>query len=232
MRFSIPFLFVLAWTIMPVFLGFGTDFNRSVTDFKGVVLKIPANVEWTGSGSPICVLTCSDQENAKIIVEMEGSTLVIRSRDQGWNWGVTRDPIKIRLSSSLLEKVVINGSGDFAMKSTSKTPEFQFQINGSGDLKAMVETEKCIGSINGSGDVRISGKTNDFSCDIRGSGDVEALSLAARKVEVDIAGSGDAKVQVSENLQVKIAGSGDVSYKGDPKTLNQKVSGSGELRKL
>ena len=33
-------------------------------------------------------------------------------------------------------------------------------------------------------------------------------------------------------VAVRIAGSGDVQYKGNPKKLNQKVAGSGELRKI
>jgi hypothetical protein len=118
------------------------------------------------------------------------------------------------------------------MKSANDKPEFEFSINGSGDLKAMVNSKTCEGNINGSGDAQLKGTADSFDLDIRGSGDVKAQELICKSVDVDIAGSGDATVYASESLKVQIAGSGDVQYAGNPKNLVQKVAGSGELRKL
>ena len=209
------------------------DFPRAVTAFSGVNLRIPAETEWTSAAGASCVITCSAEIEKQIVVENEGNTLIIRFRGSGLKgWLSDRDRIRVRLSSPMLEKVKINGSGNFVMKSPGKAPAFKFQINGSGDLDARMESASCDGSINGSGKVKLSGKSDRFSLEIHGSGDVDALELDCKSVEVEIAGSGDAKVQVSESLEVEIAGSGDVAYKGNPKKLVQKVAGSGEIRKL
>ena len=53
--------------------------------------------------------------------------------------------------------------------------------------------------------------------------------LAAKRAKVTVNGSGDATVNVSEELDVRISGSGDVSYIGSPKIKSQ-VSGSGSVR--
>lgn len=48
---------------------------------------------------------------------------------------------------------------------------------------------------------------------------------------VNISGSGDARLRVSEALDVTITGSGDVEYHGDPQ-VNSNISGSGKVRKI
>jgi hypothetical protein len=209
------------------------DFPRAVADFSGVNLRIPAEAEWTSGAGASCVITCSAEMEKQIVVENEGNSLVIRFRGSGFKgWFSGKDRIRVRLSSPMLEKVKINGSGNFVMKTPGKATAFKYQINGSGDLDGRIESASCSGSINGSGNVKLSGKADHFSVEIHGSGDVDALELDCKSVEVEISGSGDAKVQVSESLEVEIAGSGNVAYKGNPKNLVQKVAGSGEIRKL
>lgn len=211
-------------------------YKMKVTAFDALSLKIPADVEWVDSDNATCIVECSAENEAKIEVLMDGNTLVIKSKSDSWkgdwNWGDDKKgKITIKLSSSKLERVNISGSGDVVMKSKNDSPSFEYNINGSGDLKAMVDAKNCKGNINGSGDVQINGKADEFEMSINGSGDVKAYDFACTSVTVKIAGSGDAQVQATDILNVKIAGSGDVSYKGNPKTVNNKVAGSGEIRK-
>ena len=209
------------------------DYVKNVSDFESVNLKVPAYVLWEDSDEPACLVQCSPDNEKKIEVVQEGKTLIIKSKTDNWSgWGDEGGRITIRLKSSSLAKVNINGSGDFVMKNNNDSPNFEFAINGSGDLKAMVSADKCKGGINGSGDVQIGGKAKNFDCTISGSGDVKALGFHAETVDVQIAGSGDAEVWATESLNVKIAGSGDVKYKGEPKKINQKVAGSGEIKKV
>lgn len=208
-------------------------FKKSIADFEAVNLKLPANVVWTDSDSPTFVMECKPETEQKIEVLSEGNTLVIKAKEKTVYWDTWKgEKITIKLSSKKLSRIHINGSGDFEMKSAGKTENFEYKINGSGDLKALVQAARCSGTINGSGDVSISGKAKSFDLDINGSGDVKATDFECESVEIDIAGSGDAKVWATESLNVKIAGSGDVSYKGNPKNLRQKVAGTGDLIKL
>ncbi|HOY97582.1 MAG TPA: head GIN domain-containing protein [Catalimonadaceae bacterium] len=209
-------------------------FKINIDEFEEVSLRIPAEVEWVDEDMASCVLQCSAANQKLIEIAIEGKTLVIRGKEKNWNsWNLKGDDkIFIRITSSMLKKVKINGSGDFKMKSPNGSSDFEYEINGSGDLQARVSATSCKGTINGSGDVLIGGSAESFDLEIHGSGDVKALDFICSSVSVEIAGSGDAQVNASESLSVRIAGSGDVQYKGNPKKLNQKVAGSGELRKI
>ena len=234
MKFNIVYLALcfLGCSVQP---SSAEIFKMNVSDFESINLKIPADVVWVGSESPSCVIECSIEAEKKIEVIVEGKSLIIKSRGNNWrfwdNWDDKNGKITIKISSLRLSKASINGSGDLVMKSVNNSPNFEYQINGSGDLKANVSAGKCRGSINGSGDVQIEGKANTYDLEINGSGDVKAFNFECKEVDIQIAGSGDAQVNATEVLKISIAGSGDVSYKGDPKKVNQKIAGSGEIRK-
>ena len=67
---------------------------------------------------------------------------------------------------------------------------------------------------------------------ISGSGRFEGLGLQASSYDVDISGSGSAKISVTEAIYSQISGSGSIHYKGNPQKVRSDVSGSGRVMKL
>lgn len=103
------------------------------------------------------------------------------------------------------------------------------EIRGSGDVVATgLDEAEFHGAIRGSGELRASGRAERANLEIRGSGDARLAELAARSVDVSIAGSGDVETAASEALSVEIRGSGAVRYRGDPK-ITRSIAGSGEV---
>lgn len=229
-NFLTPLIFAFVFSCN--FSGKATQFQIPVSDFDAIKLNVPGHVLWSDDDKAACELDCSQETKDNIEVVQEGTALIIRWKEKNFSWGDKSGRLLIRLQSSSLTNVSINGSGEFVMKNVNDSDKFQFNINGSGDLKAMVSAKDCEGSINGSGDAEIAGKADIFHCNINGSGDVKAFGLQANSVKVQISGSGDAEVTAHENLEVKIAGSGDVRYKGDPKKVSNKVAGSGSIQKV
>ena len=80
----------------------------------------------------------------------------------------------------------------------------------------------------GSGKIKLTGIADDLDLGISGSGDYKGFSLEAITTEVQISGSGEVEVLVTDQLDVRISGSGDVYYKGFPE-LDIEISGSGEV---
>lgn len=107
--------------------------------------------------------------------------------------------------------LTLNGTGDGWVEGVDRQ-EFFLRLRGSGDLEAI-------------------GNADVLDVSVHGSGDIDLDRLQARKATVEISGSGDVRLSVSEDLQADISGSGDVSYYGDPAT-EMMVSGSGNLRRM
>ena len=64
--------------------------------------------------------------------------------------------------------------------------------------------------------MKLSGKADSQAVEVNGSGDYEATDLKTGTATINVAGSGDCDLAVSETLVANVSGSGDVSYYGKP----------------
>jgi hypothetical protein len=102
-------------------------------------------------------------------------------------------------------------------------------ISGSGEVTAaLVAADSFDVDISGSGRVEPTGTTDALVVEISGSGRYLGENLEASVGTVRVSGSGEAVVNVSDDLDVDVSGSGDVQYIGDP-TVTESISGSGDI---
>jgi hypothetical protein len=166
-----------------------------------------------------------------IKVEVEGNALRIYE-EKGKNLQPSRGKkIMITIPFDKISAVSLSGSGDVKTKNIIKADHFVAVLSGSGDINLEIEAKDLEAKISGSGDINLKGNSDNFSAKISGSGDIIADEIEAKNAEVGISGSGDVKVFCTENLKVRVSGSGDVFYKGNPKSKDTKISGSGEIKK-
>lgn len=105
-----------------------------------------------------------------------------------------------------------------------------FVLNGSGDLdiQSYDQPELAL-TLNGSGEAYASGKTGKVDLRIAGSGEAELTALTITDAKVAIAGSGEAKLGPKGEADVHIAGSGDVTLTEHPASLSKSIAGSGDI---
>lgn len=84
-------------------------------------------------------------------------------------------------------------------------------------------------AIDGSGEVDATGRTDAVELDISGSGEADFSGLLTRDADIEISGSGEAIVGPTGAARIAISGSGDVDLTRRPATLNQSISGSGDI---
>ena len=105
-----------------------------------------------------------------------------------------------------------------------------FNLEGSADLTLKDYDQDTLAvDISGSGEVHANGRVRSLELDISGSGDADLSGLTATDANVAIAGSGDARVAPTGRADISISGSGDVEVTTRPATVNQDVSGSGDV---
>ncbi|PZX92616.1 DUF2807 domain-containing protein [Flavobacterium aquariorum] len=144
----------------------------------------------------------------------------------------TKKKLVVTVPFEQINSVALSGSGDVIAKNTIVSPTFKAKLSGSGNLTLDVKTTDFESNLSGSGDVVVTGISDNFVSKTSGSGDVDAINLTTKNANVTISGSGDMKVNCSESLIARVSGSGDIEYKGDPKTKDTKVSGSGDISKV
>jgi hypothetical protein len=106
----------------------------------------------------------------------------------------------------------------------------KFGLAGSGSMNLVgIDQPDVKLAIAGSGDVTAAGKTAKLEIAIAGSGKMHLGQLAAGDVNLHVAGSGDSEIAPSGDLDVHIAGSGKVHLLTEPRHIETKIAGSGEI---
>ena len=165
----------------------------------------------------------TEVKNGKLVVKQERG---VNLRPSNWNSGIT-----VTVPIEDISSVSLSGSGDVVSRTTIKADDFHAGMSGSGDVSLTIDAQSVNASLSGSGDINLEGKTTDLSVQVSGSGDVRAYDLEAEFVTAQVSGSADIKVTANQSLDARVSGSGDISYRGNPKKINSKSSGSGDISK-
>jgi hypothetical protein len=123
----------------------------------------------------------------------------------------------------------MRGAGDIEIVMTAPDVK-HFKLMGSQNLSIDGYRQDTMQvELAGSGDVDINGGARTLKLSIAGSGDVDAADLTLVDADVNIAGSGNAKIGPTGNADISIAGSGDVELVSHPANVKSSVVGSGSI---
>ena len=204
--------------------------ERSVGDYDRVALSGWFDVELVDGNEGELTLTGESNLLEYIKTEVKDGKLTIKQKKgislKPSNW---KDGIVIVVPVESIRGVSLSGSGDIVGKTVLKSDNFKTSISGSGDISLEVEAKSVDASMSGSGDINLAGKTTDFDVSVSGSGDIKAYDLEADFVSAQVSGSADIKVTANEMLKARVSGSGDIRFKGNPKKIDTKSSGSGDI---
>jgi hypothetical protein len=208
----IPILLVAATTIIagcfrPGIKGDGAikTEDRTISDFSTLEIAGGYEIKWS-SGKP--ALSISTDQNLLPLIKttVNGSTLTIDSEE---NLSPTKG-VKITLTSASLADVQLNG----AIKFTAT------QLAG-GDLKL---------EANGASDISVGGSVTNFEATLSGASNLDAKSLQTQDATLSLNGASYGDVTVSGTLNASITGAGALTYSGNPKSVEKKISGAGTIR--
>lgn len=206
--------------------------ERSVGDYDAVALAGWFDVELVAGDegeitlkgeSNLLEYIKTEVKNGKLIVKVEKG---VNLKPSNWNSG-----IYITVPVETINSVTLSGSGDIVGKTTLKSDNFNTRISGSGDITLAIEAENVEATLSGSGDINLEGKTTNLNIQVSGSGDIKAYELEAEFATVQVSGSADVKVTANQSIDARVSGSGDITYRGNPKKINSKSSGAGDISK-
>ena len=177
---------------------------RPVTAFTRVEAGGFYTLEWH-PGAPSCSITTDENLLSHIKTNMEGDILKI---EIDGTISPTRG-IKIAITSPSLAGVSLSGAVEL---NASQISGGTFALETSGATK-----------------VTLAGKVNRLLASLTGASKLKAADLLAEDVELSVTGAGKADVTASNLLRASITGAGKVSYGGQPKSVERKISGAGKI---
>lgn len=202
--------------------------SRTVGNFNGIVangafdLSISqisnTGVDLFGDSNVLPIITTTTNNNV-LSVSVQN--------DQCYS---TTDNIEVTITSPEIASVALNGAGIIDAYNLN-TDELLFETNGSATLNSSFDVNNLQTIINGTGNANFSGTANFANFSISGTGSILASTVETDTCEIMITGVGDVRITVNKYLEVTISGSGNVYYTGNPETINQTITGTGQLIK-
>lgn len=179
--------------------------TRTLEEFTKVRVYGAFNGTITAGKEHGVVLKGDEEVLPYVLTEVEGSTLKIKLKKDT----IRRYSIDLDISTEALEEVRIDGAGNFDITGVD-SDEFELNLPGASKLT-------------------VSGKCDDFEVRISGFASIEAKDFECNNATLKISGHGKISVYANESLETRISGLGKITVYGDPKEVDQKISGLGRV---
>lgn len=128
-----------------------------------------------------------------------------------------------------IKTVHINGGGKLICENSIAADMLDLAVHGPGKMEFDIKGKTVKSTITGSGSMMLKGFANSNDVLLAGSGSLNAFDLEVTKTNLKLTGSGNAEVNVSDELNAELYGSGNIFHKGNTKMLKKKEYGSGNF---
>ena len=230
---TIPFVLNAQWNSRDKIKGNGTVVSKNISTSSYDKIKVSGFFDVILFSGVEGKITIEGEENLLeyIQIEVENNSLSIAVEKGKYIVRSHGKQILISVPFESLNEVYLSGSGDIKSKDLITTNSFNATLSGSGDINLEVKAKEINSEVTGSGDLELKGSTDTFTCKVTGSGDLNASKLVSDSVNSKVIGSGNCKVNCTQNLEARVTGSGDIEYFGNPIKKDTKVTGSGDISK-
>lgn len=182
--------------------------SRAVRPFSAIRLEGPAAVEFVAGPTLSIEVEADNNLQDRITTEVDDGVLRIDTRGSFR----TRHVPLVRVVAPGLDSLRARGSGAVSIRGLDE------------------RTLSIV--LYGSSDITVEGRAAEASIALYGSGVIDLTAVRSPHMRVALYGSGDARVRTDEELSAIVYGSGNIEYAGEPRWLDERVLGTGEIRRL
>ncbi len=137
--------------------------------------------------------------------------------------------MKLMVSVKNINELQVNGGGKIISENSIASDYMSLSVSGNGGIDLDLKGNNLKTEISGSGNVTLKGYATTNDIVMSGSGSMNAFACELESAKVKISGSGNCEISATASLDAVVLGSGTIKHKGNTKTLNKKVYGSGSV---
>lgn len=193
----------------PLVLGNGHAANRAtkLPAISTVVVTTGVAV-FIHSGRPQVEVEADDNILALLTTDLQDGVLTI-SATKAY---AVKDRVNVEIHLSHLKRVEVSGGGDVEIDDAVLNEDLAIVVNGAAEIKA-------------------SGTVKTLSVTVAGTAELHLGDLTATSAELNVVGSTETELTVTDALKVTLSGTGSISYHGEPKTRTTSVTGTGRVER-
>lgn len=135
--------------------------------------------------------------------------------------------MKLYVSVKSVNDLQVNGGGKIISENSIATDYVTVGVSGSGSLDVDIKGNTVKAEVSGSGLLTLRGYATSLDATVSGNGGINGFNCPVETAKVKLSGTGFANLNVSNNIDATVLGSGTVKHKGNTKTAQKKIYGSG-----
>lgn len=204
--------------------------TRNTPSYDGISVSGSFAVTLTNGNEGKLIITGDENLLDYVVTEVEDGNLKIKFKKSS-NINYSKR-IEVIVPIERIDNLNLSGSGSITATAEIKSDNFSTVQSGSGKINLDIETKNFDAVISGSGQLLLSGYAQNFDITLSGSGRIDSRKMNAENVAAQVSGSGNVNITSTESIKAVVSGSGQINYSGNPKTIEEKVSGSGGINKV
>jgi hypothetical protein len=204
--------------------GDQTTQTRQIAGVAAVRLLTSGDLTITTGGTESLTVTAGANDLTGLTSQVIDGTLILDNKDSIGSGGIS-----YALTVGPLDRLEVSGSGNATGIGTLRGDSTVLASgSGSVELTGLAMTGVVV-DLSGSGGVTLGGTADTQQVTLSGSGGYDGSGLITAEADVEVDGSGSARVQVTDRLSATVNGSGDITYTGNPPQVDRSTSGSGDI---
>jgi Putative auto-transporter adhesin, head GIN domain len=137
--------------------------------------------------------------------------------------------MKLYVSVKSINDLQVNGGGKIISENSIATDYVTLGVSGNGSMDVDLKGNTIKAEVSGSGTMTLRGYASSIDALVSGSGTINGFNCALETAKVKVSGSGSCQLNVANNLDALVLGSGVVKHKGNTKSAQKKIYGSGTV---
>lgn len=137
--------------------------------------------------------------------------------------------MKLYVSVKNINNLQVNAGGKIISENSIAADQVTLGVSGNGSMDVDLKGNKIKATVSGSGAMTLRGYATTIDAEVSGPGEINGFACALETAVVKVTGSGSCQLNVANNIDATVMGSGTVKHKGNTKTAQKKIYGSGSV---
>jgi hypothetical protein len=193
-----------------------------VTPFDEIEIDGPVKLVLRQDSSFKVTVSADSNIVEKIKTSVSGETLKIKL-----------DPMSYCGTDSIVIHAGIGALTEIKAAGTSKVySDLNLELSGTTETNLNIYVGKLTTKSDGAARLTVSGQAGLHKLESKGMLELNAFDFVVAQYDINIEGTGKSNINVLNDLKVKTSGSSSIFYKGNPKNVSDKKSGTSKLEKV
>lgn len=139
--------------------------------------------------------------------------------------------MKLYVSVKNVNDLQVNGGGKIVSENSIATDYVSVGVSGNGSMDVDLKGNTIKAEVSGSGTLTLRGYATSIDALISGTGGLNGFNCVLETAKAKVSGSGECQLNVTNTLDALVLGSGKVKHKGNTKSAQKKIYGSGSVER-